>query len=271
MRKLNAADSRQAVSLPGGAINHFLHGLRAPFAAFAFIRRTPSLWKYIILPLLINIATFCLVIYLFLGPFFDYVMAKLPQGEAWYWLIFNYFLMAVALLIILVLVFFTFAVVGSFIASPFNDALSAQTEEVLTGAKLAVPFSLSAVLHDAARTLIVESKKIGIFLLGMAALLALQLLPVVGTLLSPLFSIGWTILFLVVEYTGYVFSRKQLDFSSQRRIIYRNSSVLLGFGAGLFCVLIIPFMQFLCIPLGVVGAVRLLAELGELPGELRPE
>lgn len=266
MPTLNAVETRQSGALSGGALKKFLHGVRSPFAAFSFIRQTPSLWKYIILPFLINVGTFCLVIYFFLGAFFDSVMAKVPQGDAWYWLILHYFLLAVAVLIVLVLVFFTFAVVGSLIASPFNDFLSERTEEVLTGRKVDVPFSIAALAQDMLRTLAVEGKKIGIFMLGMVLLLILHLLPVVGSLLYPFLSACWTILFLVAEYTGYVFSRKQLDFSSQKKIIFRNSSVLFGFGTGLFCILIIPFLQFLCIPLGVVGAVRILDELGELEG-----
>ena len=73
-----------------------------------------------------------------------------------------------------------------------------------------------------------------------------------------------TVFFLISEYTGYVFSRKRYDFATQRQTIFKHKSVMFGFGTGLFCVLAIPFFQFMCIPLGVVGAVRLLHEEGEL-------
>jgi CysZ protein len=65
-----------------------------------------------------------------------------------------------------------------------------------------------------------------------------------------------------VEYTGYVFSRKFMDFQQQKHLIFSRFSLMLGFGTAVFCVLVIPFFQFLCIPLGVVGATRLLFDSG---------
>jgi CysZ protein len=213
---------------------------------------------------LINIITFSLVIYWGMGGFFDLVMSRLPQGDAWYWLVLHYFMVAIAIVVVLMLVFFTFAVVGSLIASPFNDILSERTELLLTGKENDQAFSFAAFVGDAGRTLLLESKKIGLFLAGMLVLLLLHIIPIVGSALYPILSVGWTIFFLVTEYTGYVFSRKRYDFSTQRKKVFRYTAVMFGFGAGLFCVLAIPFFQFFCIPLGVVGAVRLLHELNEL-------
>jgi len=245
-------------------VSKFVHGFLCPFRSFGFIRRNPVLYKFIITPLLINIITFSLVIYFGMGSFFDLVMSRLPQGDAWYWLVLHYFVVAVAILVVLVLVFFTFAVVGSLISSPFNDILSERTEMLLMGKESDQAFSFTVFVSDGWRALVLESKKIGVFLVGMCVLLLLHLIPIVGSALYPLLSVGWTIFFLVTEYTGYVFSRKRYDFPTQRQKVFQHFTLMSGFGIGLFCVLAIPFFQFLCIPLGVVGAVRLLHELGEL-------
>ena len=245
-------------------INKFSHGFLCPFKSVGFIRRRPSLYKFIILPLLVNILAFSLVLYLGLGFFQELVMARIPQGDAWYWLALNYFVVAVAVLVVLVLVFFTFAAVGSLLASPFNDLLSERCEILLTGEPDGQPFSLALFLADTGRTLVTEVKEISIFLIGMLLLMLLHLVPVVGIMLYPVLSVCWLAFFLVMEYTGYVFARKQMDFKAQRRVIFRHASAMAGFGLGLFCILAIPFLQFLCIPLGVVGAVRLLYDLGVL-------
>ena len=82
----------------------------------------------------------------------------------------------------------------------------------------------------------------------------------------------WTILFLAVEYCGFLFFRHQLSYQEQRRIVLANLALLLGFGSGLFCILAIPFFQLLCIPLGVVGATCLLLDenLVTLPEREQP-
>lgn len=244
---------------------NFAKGFWYPFNSFSFVRSHPRLYPFIVLPFAINLISFCLVIYFGFDFYRDQVMARVPQGEAWYWLILNYLLLLLAMVVVLVLVFFTFAAVGSLFASPFNDLLSERTELLLLGERPAEePFAWGRFVRVAGVTMLTELKKIAVFLVGMAALLLLHLLPLIGTMLYPLLSLAWTSFFLVMEYTGYVFARRGLNFQAQRRIIFRNAALMSGFGLGLFCLLAIPFVQFFCIPLGVVGAVRLLSEAREL-------
>ena len=262
---MNDNQSRNSLAYDRGRTAvRFTRGFLYPFNAFTFIRRHTSLYKFVILPFLINLLSFVLVIYFGFNYFQDMVMSRLPQGGAWYWLILNYFVIVAAILVILVLVFFTFAVVGSLISSPFNDVLSEQTEKILTGMNNDAPFSWKIFWQDTVRTLISEGEKIAVFVAGMLLLLLLHLLPILGTALYPVLSMAWTALFLVLEYNGYVFTRKHLTFRDQRRIVFRHAASMSGFGVGVFCVLAIPFLQFLCIPLGVVGAVHLLYDVGEL-------
>lgn len=248
-------------------ISRFQQGFFYPFRAFRFIRKHPRLYTYILIPFTINLGVFSLTIYFGLGFFFDLVSRYFPQGNAWYWFLLNYLLIAVAILVTLVLVFFTFTVIGSLIASPFNDILSERTEELLTRKTSDEPFVLGTFLKDSARVLLIESKKIGLFLAGMLLLFCLNILPVIGSLLYSVLAIAWTVFFLVIEYTGYIFSRKSLTFRQQRQIIYKDFSLMAGFGLGVFCVLAIPFFQFFCIPLGVVGATLLLYDTGTIPSE----
>jgi CysZ protein len=238
-------------------ISNFSRGFFSPFHTVRFILDHKRLIKYILIPFSINLVVFSLAIYLGLD-FFDYFISQhIPQGEAWYWFLLNYLLWIIAILLTAVLVFFSFAVVGSLIASPFNDILSEKTEGILTDKHNEEPFSFTIFLQDARRTLFDESKKILLFVLAMALLLLLNLVPGVGSLLYPILSAGLTIFFLIVEYTGYTFARKHLPFKEQRGYIFRNKSLLFGFGTGLLLVLAIPLFQFLCIPLGVVGGTRI--------------
>lgn len=245
-------------------VANFVKGFWFPFTSFAYIRRHPSLYPFIIIPFVINVATFSLVIYFGFDFYRELVLARLPHGDAWYWLILNYFLMLLAIVVVLVLIFFTFAAVGSLLASPFNDVLSEKTELMIGGQVSEEPFVMGRLLRDVQLTMVTEVKKIALFLLGMIALLTVHLLPLLGSMLYPFLSVAWTAFFLVIEYTGYVFARKRLSFAAQREIIFRHLPLMAGFGIGLFCILAVPFLQFFCIPLGVVGAVRLLAEVDEL-------
>lgn len=241
-------------------ISRFAHGFSYPLRAFRFLNTHPALYRLVAIPFLVNLVVFTAVIYFGFGFIQGLLSHYLPAGEGWCWQILRYLLWALATLLSLGLVFFTFTTIGSLIAAPFNDLLSARTEEACIGAREAEPFRLARFLQEAKLTVVVETKKIFFFVAGMALLLFLHLLPGLGALLYGVCSLLWTILFLVVEYTGYVLTRNRFSFADQRRLIFSQAPILLGFGCSLFALLLIPLLQLFCIPLGVVGATLLLHE-----------
>ncbi len=243
-----------------GAVGSFSRGFAYPFQAWRFIRHHPVLLRYILVPFAINLTLFISLVS-WGYQLFDRLLGHwLPQGEAWYWAFLSYFVWTMALLVTLVIVFFAFTAIGNLIASPFNDLLSERTEELLRGNRQEEAFSFRLLWHDALRTLVQEGKKIGLFVAGMLLLLPLNLLPGLGSVLYSVLSFFWTVFFLVVEYTGYVFSRHRLSFRQQRRLILSRRLLFLGFGVGSLCLLAVPLLQFFCIPFAVVGATRLCVE-----------
>jgi CysZ protein len=106
----------------------------------------------------------------------------------------------------------------------------------------------------------VEIRKISVFVVLMLFLLLLNLIPVIGSVVYSVLAVMLTLFFLVVEYLGFVFSRKKLNFSEQRRYIFSRKTTMLGFGFGVLTLLAIPFLQFICIPVAVVGATQLWCE-----------
>jgi CysZ protein len=238
----------------------FPRGFFLAFRGGRLLLHHPRLFKYVIVPFLINVTVFSLSIFLGLRFFQDVVAQLLPQGEAWYWAIVYYALWTVAVLVTLVLVFFTFTVVGNLIASPFNELLSERTEDLLLGRSAEEPFALGVFFRDMGRAWLVEIRKMSFFVLAMAALLLLNLLPLVGSLLYGFFSVLLTLFFLAWEYLGFVHERKRRSFPEQRQYLMRRKGLVLGFAAGVLLMLAIPFLQLFCIPVAVVGATLLWCE-----------
>jgi len=253
------------LNLKNNPVANFSLGFLYPFRAGKFIKAHPVLLKYIIVPFLINVVLLSAAVYWGLSFFNSIVVHYIPQGDAWYWVILSYFVWTLAILMTMVLVFFCFTVSGAIIASPFNDILSEKSEELITGIPNEEPFTIRLFLRDAMHTVLDESKKIIIFVVLMLMLLPLNLIPG-GTLPYSILSVLLTAFFLVVEYTGYVFYRKHLTFRDQRRFIFSRKFMMLGFGVGLMGVLAVPFLQFFCIPLGVVGATQLWHDLAGQDG-----
>ncbi len=147
--------------------------------------------------------------------------------------------------------------IGNLIASPFNEILSERTEGLITGVKNDDIFSLSRFLKESKNAVIVEIKKMTVFVVGMALLFAINFIPGIGPLIYAFLAPAFTLFFLAVEYMAFVLMRKQLSFSEQRRYIFKRPILMLGYACGVFCMLAIPFVQFFCIPLAVVGATLL--------------
>ncbi|AMV71716.1 EI24 domain-containing protein [Desulfuromonas carbonis] len=235
----------------------FAAGFFSPFQSGRFLLQHPRLIRFILFPLSINILVFTAAVWAGLKFFAGTVTQYLPQGDAWYWALVTYLVWFLAVLLTMVLVFFSFSLVGALLASPFNDLLSERTEELITGFRPEQPFQLRGFLIGALQTLADESRKIFLFLTGMALLLLLNLLPGIGTVLFGVLSVLWTLVFLVIEYTGYIASRKGMRLAAQRHYLLQRKLAMLGFGCGLLCLLAVPLLQFLTIPLGVIAATRL--------------
>ncbi|MEA3543582.1 MAG: EI24 domain-containing protein, partial [Thermodesulfobacteriota bacterium] len=146
---------------------------------------------------------------------------------------------------------------GNLIASPFNELLSEQTEALISGAQNEESFNLRRFWKESRYALLVEIKKLTVFVTGMVVLFGLNFIPGIGLLIYAVLAPAFTLFFLVVEYMAFVLMRKQLSFTEQRRYIFKHPILMLGYACGVFCMLAIPFVQFFCIPLAVVGATLL--------------
>ena len=249
-------------SLFGG----FTSGFFSLWNAFRFIRNNPLLFKYVAIPFVINVLVFSGTVYWGLDLFSALVGDYVTVQDAWYWQIFATVVKIIAGLVTAVVVFFAFTVVGNLIAAPFNDLLSERTEQLLTGVRDDEGFSLRKLGADLWRVMGDEIRKMAIFIALMLLLLGFNLVPGIGPPIYAFCSVLLTVFFLVVEYTGYVFSRKHLGFKDQRQFIAANRMSTLGFGLAVMCVLMIPLVQFLTIPLAVVAATRLCCDGGVQTG-----
>lgn len=244
-------------SLILGSMRGFVSGFFSLWSAFRFVVTNPSLYKYVAIPFIINVVVFSAAIYWGYDLFANLAGQYFSAQDPWYWQILAAVVKFTAALITLVVVFFAFTVVGNLIAAPFNDVLSERTERLMTGNHIDEPFSLAQFAKDMWRVMLDEVRKMSIFVVLMVVALLFNFLPGVGSLIYAVLSVGLTLYFLIIEYTGYVFGRKHLGFKDQRKFIAQNRLGALGFAVAVMCMLFIPFVQFLTIPIAVVAATQL--------------
>ena len=235
----------------------FARGFSYPLRAVKFLTKKPGLLKYLAIPFAINLLVFFLSVYFGLDLFDHMLKAYAPSTDVWYGMILYYLAWTVALLLTTVVVFFSFTVIGNLIASPFNELLSERCEGLRLGGLPEQRFSVGRFWQESKFALLFEIKKLAVFIICMLLLAAINLVPGFGSAIYAVLAPLLTMFFLVVEYLSFVLMRKQLNFTEQRRYIFKHPILMTGFGCGVFCLLAIPFAQFFCIPLAVVGATLL--------------
>ena len=244
-----------------GIFGRFTRGLFAPLRGMRFLLAHPRLLAYAAFPTLINVI---LVLAMFLcGMHFSQSLVDhiLPGQDQWYWVVLSY---AIQIVLVLALVLFAavlFYILAGIICAPFNEVLSQKTEQIFEGIKREEPFSLRILTRDIAISLKNEIKRTIVMLALLLFLLIVFFIPIVGKIFYLLFGNIVTMFFLAYDNLDYSLARRRLPFAAKCRFIFRHIPSCLGFGAGALVSVVIPFFNFVVIPLTVVGATIVFCEI----------
>lgn len=237
-----------------------LTGLTSPFHALALIRRTPRLWGYVVVPILVNVVVAAL---LYLGLF----AALLQQldtlisgggalGSALLWVARVVLAVGLALGIGFLLVRF-----GVVLGAPWYSQLSEELEALYVGqSHTKRPFSLRDAAYDVWRALLFEGKKLALALAVWLPSLLLLLLPGIGGPLQAAagFTLGATISCL--DFFDGPLERRRLRFRAKLALIRRLLPGSLAFGLLAFSLVSIPLVNLLAIPLCVTAGNLIVIE-----------
>ncbi len=226
--------------------------LKGASYALAGLRRLGDrrLRAYVIGPLLLNLGVFTLAIWWAGNAFegwMDWLVERLPGWLDWLeWLLWPVFALAV-----IILVFYTFTMIANIIGAPFNGLLAEKVERLeRPGAELPegrplwreIPY---AIAH--------EAWKWGYILPRALPLLLLFLLPGLNAL-APVLWFGFGAWMIAMEYADYPMGNHGLAFRDQRRLLGERRAMVLGFGAAVTVMTLVPVLNFLSMPSAVIGA-----------------
>lgn len=238
-----------------------LSGFVCPFRGLRFLFQHPRLLLYIAIPGIINAVLFSVVVWLVASRIGTWLTRFLPRGDAWYWTALFYLLVVIAGIALFLAVVYTFSIIGNLILGPFNDLLSEKVEQVYTDKDINDAWTLAAFFSDSIRSVKVEMGKLMLYLAGIAVLLLLNLLPLVGNAISGALMVLYTLLFLGWEYIDYSMERWRFSLRLKVQTTLRNARAFIGFGAGASLLLLIPIANMVAIPVCVTGATLLFCDI----------
>lgn len=238
----------------------FLAGLGGLARGAAMIFGSARLWRYALIPLLINSALFACALWLAGAYFYDLIAAHIgaldPTDGSMRWLLLWIARLALIALA-LVTIFFLFGIVGLIIAAPFNDLLSERVELELTGA---LAESEASFLRRALLTIVSELKRCALIFFVWIVLLICSFAPLLGPIIFSLGAPALGALALSYEFFSLTLERRGYRFGERIGYIRGNLARSLGFGIPTLFLFATPFLNFILAPIAVAGATIMILE-----------
>ena len=157
------------------------------------------------------------------------------------------------MVLVALMVFFTFTMLANIIAAPFNGFLSEKVEAVVRGVDNSPPFSWGELIAMVPRTLAREMRKLGYFLPRAIALLILSFIPVLNLVAAPLWLI-FGVWMMAIQYIDYPADNHKLGWNEMLAWLREKRWQSLSFGGIVYLVLLIPVVNILMMPAAVAGA-----------------
>lgn len=218
--------------------------------SFSILRKDKIIFLFSLVPIFIGI-----VLYYFLGQmiftdFLDWintwVSGKVSSdglGSVIGWIV-----TATLTVVMYFVVSWTFVLIVSLVASPFNDIISNRTEKILDGKKPeSLDKSMGRLLKRFAFTIVNEIKKISFILFMTVLAVVMNFIPI----LAPV-SFILSALLLAIGFVDYSWSRHDLQFRSCVESTRRLFLGLILSGAVFMGLIAIPVVNLFALPYAVI-------------------
>lgn len=245
----------------------FILGIRYFFKGFPLIR-VAGVKRFVIIPLLINITLFTGALWFGISWIEGWIKtlqvsmtASSDDSFAWLnhmieWL--SWIIIPLFIVLFLAVMFYTFALIANLIAAPFNGLLSEKIEAYLTGGATAdtTNASMMELSKNIGGAFLSEFRKLLYFIIRAIPLFILFFIPIINVLAGFLW-FAFSAWMLSIEYNDFPMNNHDIQFPRQRLMLQENKLFTLGFGTATLTATMIPFLNFLAMPVAVAGATAM--------------
>lgn len=222
---------------------------------------TSGIRRFVVVPLLINIAVFGLfgwaVYSWFIHWLGGFTVLQWASEVPVLGTVLGFFRGLIVSAVFAVLVFMI-ALFSNLIAAPFNGLLAERVEAHLT--QTSPPdSSMMTLLKSLPRTLGAEIRKLIYLALMLAGIGILHLIPLIN-IVAPFLLIAFGAWMFAIEYWDYPLGNHGAVFGDVRKFAKTKKPAAFGFGSVVALVSTIPLLNFIIMPVAVAGATALWVE-----------
>jgi CysZ protein len=231
----------------------FGEGMSAPFEGFSFLNKNPALWRYAIIPILINFAITLLILAgaVIGGYYLITWMHAHPYFAGWWGWIKLIFADIAAVALLLAGVVGCYLLLGGLLTSMFNERLAKRVELALgTPPQQLVEASIMYQVVDALYDF-------AVIIGAAAASLLIWCLPVIGTLAALAFNWYVNAWVFGFDYLDIPLTLRSLPLGEKKAFARRHRGHVLGLGFMVTIFNMIPLIGSVFLTTAAVGAVIL--------------
>ncbi|WP_019504028.1 EI24 domain-containing protein [Pleurocapsa sp. PCC 7319] len=251
-----------------------LDGATYPLKALITFIKNPGLFKYIAIPILVNIIV-AIALYsglLYFGwqivdgvqsdltLWLNQLIANLPQWLGFLSYIVSGLIALIRLCLIVILLIatgFLLTQFGVLLGAPWYGQLSEQLEKLRTGKVELVELN---IISDLGRAILYELKKLVLIAVVGIPLLFINLFPGVGTLVSTVGSFTLTTTIVCLDFLDSYLERRRLPFRRKLAIVFKNLPATGSFGLVCLGLISIPLVNLITIPLCVASGTLFICD-----------
>jgi CysZ protein len=169
-----------------------------------------------------------------------------------FWVIFlEIILFIFGFMVLLIVCYFLFTILGGLITAPFNENISQIVEEKITDEKVITGIGF---WKDTFLSIKGEVQKLLFYFSILFVIFLLNFIPLIGNAVSAVLGIIFSFFFNALDFLDYPMQRKIFTFKQKLRVTLRGGMLTFGFGTIAFLMMFLPIVNVFMKPiLGAAG------------------
>lgn len=238
--------------MPNTVLAAFWDGFKSPWNGFRYMWQEPKLWRYGLMPLLLNLLVTGVLAIALVGAAVYCIVALHPSfADGWLWRAVEACVVVAILMAAFAMAAIAWLILQSIFCSHFYAKLAEQVELRLGMNRsdiqsVALSHEIVDALHDSGFLIVAN---LGMFLLNF--------LPGIGSVIGVTGSYYFTCMTLGQEYFEYPLSLRGKRRQEKLAFAHRHRPQTLGLGTGVAAVSFVPLLNAVLLTTAVTGAVLL--------------
>ncbi len=206
---------------------------------------------FVLIPLVINILLFSGALYFMFTQLPDWIASWLSFLPGFLSFL-EYVLYPLFAVTAMLVVYYSFSIIANIIAAPFNGILSERVEQMLAGREVAEE-SLQELLAIVPQSIAREFAKLAYYIPRVLLLLVLSFIPGINVF-APIFWFFFGAWMMAIQYCDYPMDNNKVTFKEMLALLKKQRMTSLGFGGFVQLGMMVPILNFIMMPVAVIGA-----------------